>query len=442
MFGINSLVNSLNNAINNGTLDRVELAQAFGSIESIESSRVSSVETENHLPSPSNNKGRFFYIRDENRYVFSDGEIWKLSWPASGYISNLYVWGSNSQGQLGDNSTTNRSSPVSVVGGFTDWTQVSAGGARSLAVRANGTLWAWGNNVDGRLGDNTTTIRLSPVLVVGGFADWVSANAGGYHNIGVRANGTLWGWGSNGSGQLGDNTITNRSSPVSVAGGLINWISASAGGSHSIGVRVGGSIWAWGNNGQGRLGDNTITNRSSPVSVVGGFTDWVSASAGGAHSFGIRVNGTLWAWGSNDSGRLGDNTTTSRSSPVSVVGGFADWVSVSAGDSHNLGVRTNGTIWAWGDNGQGRLGDNSVVNRSSPVSVVGGFTDWISASAGDTHSLGVRANGTLWAWGSNDSGRLGDNSTASRSSPVSVVSGFTDWISASAGDAHNLGVRG
>ena len=148
-----------------------------------------------------------------------------------------------------------------------------------------------------------------------------------------------------------------------------------------------------------------------------------------------------YAWGGNSSGQLGDNSITSRSSPVSVVGGFSDWTQASAGTFHNLGVRANGSLWAWGNNSSGRLGDDSITNRSSPVSVVGGFSDWTQASAGDLHSLGVRANGSAWAWGSNTSGRLGDNTTTSRSSPVSVVGGFSDWMQASAGTAHSLGIK-
>jgi hypothetical protein len=355
--------------------------------------------------------------------------------------TKLWAWGYNAYGRLGDNSNTDRSSPVSVVGGFSDWISASAGITHSLGVRANGTLWAWGVGSNGRLGDGTTTSRSSPVSVVGGFTDWVSASAGRYHSLGVRANGSLWAWGYNAYGRLGDNSNTDRSSPVSVVGGFSDWVSASAGGFHSLGVRANGTLWAWGLNSFGRLGDNTITDRSSPVSVVGGFSDWISASVGGFHNLGVRANGSLWAWGNNGQGRLGDGSITNRSSPVSVAGGFSDWISASAGAAHSLGVRANGSLWAWGYNGSGRLGDDTVTSRLSPVSVVGGFTDWVSASAGGFHSLGVRANGSAWAWGSNLNGRLGDDTDTSRSSPVSVVGGFSDWVSASAGFAHSLGVR-
>jgi alpha-tubulin suppressor-like RCC1 family protein len=442
MFGIKTLIEKLNSEINSGTLSELDTARALGAIESLENHSVSSVKTFGDLPPAESNTGRFFWIELENRYVLSNGVSWDINNIIKGAPVNLSAWGSNTFGQLGDNTTTSRLSPVSVVGGFTDWIQVSAGGTHSLGLRANGTAWAWGSNNAGRLGDNTTTSRSSPVSVVGGFTDWIQVSAGGSHSLGVRANGTAWAWGNNISGRLGDNTTATKSSPVSVVGGFTDWVQVSAGGDHSLGVRANGTAWTWGSNPFGQLGDNTTTSRLSPVSVVGGFTDWVQVSAGGDHSLGLRTNGTAWAWGSNGNGRLGDNTVTARSSPVSVVGGFTDWIQVSAGNGHSLGLRTNGTAWAWGINTSGRLGDNTTTSRLSPVSVVGGFTDWIQVSAGGSHSLGVRANGSAWGWGSNVSGSLGDNTTTSRRSPVSVVGGFTDWIQVSAGGSHSLGLRG
>jgi alpha-tubulin suppressor-like RCC1 family protein len=352
-----------------------------------------------------------------------------------------YAWGLGNDGRLGDNSTVAKSSPVLAVGGFTDWIQVSGGGHHSLGVRANGTAWAWGNNQFGRLGDDTTVAKSSPVSVIGGFTDWVQLSAGPYQSLGVRANGTAWAWGCNTFGRLGDNTATTRSSPVSVVGGFTDWVQVSSGNGHSLGVRANGTAWAWGCNTSGQLGDGVTSVRSSPVSVIGDFTDWTQVSAAGLHSLGVRENGTAWAWGNNSSGQLGDNDTINVSSPVSVVGGFTDWTQVSAGSSHSLGVRANGTAWAWGLGGNGRLGDNSTIDTSSPISVVGGFTDWIEVNAGLNHSLGVRANGTAWGWGFGGNGKLGDGTTSTRSSPVLVVGGFTDWIQITTTSNHSLGVR-
>ena len=359
------------------------------------------------------------------------------------FCVSSWAWGRGTYGILG-NGTTNRSSPISVVGGFTDWCQVEAGFSHSLGVRTNGTLWAWGCNSLGQLGDNTTVSKSSPVSVVGGFTDWCQVSAGQTHNLGVRTNGTVWAWGCNSLGQLGDNTTVSKSSPVSVVGGFTDWCQVSTGKYHSLGLRSNGTAWTWGSNASVVLGTNepATASKSSPVSVVGGFTDWCQVSAGQAHNLGLRTNGTLWSWGTSFGGVLGDNNSViNRSSPVSVVGGFTDWCRVSAGQNHNLGVRTNGTLWAWGFNACGPLGDNTTVSKSSPVSVIGGFTDWCHVSAGYSHSLGVRTNGTAWAWGSNGCGILGDGTTASKSSPVSVVGGFTDWCQVSANICHSIGLR-
>jgi alpha-tubulin suppressor-like RCC1 family protein len=372
-------------------------------------------------------------------WLTMDNRVFRLDYPAA----DAWSWGNNTCGILGDNTTVSKSSPVSVVGGFCDWCWISAGDSHSLAVRQNGIAWAWGYNGQGRLGDNTTVNKSSPVSVVGGFTNWCQVSAGCLHSLGVRQNGTAWAWGGNNAGQLGDNTTVSKSSPVSVVLGFTNWCQVSAGRCHSLGVRQDGTARAWGDNTFGQLGTNSgySVSRSSPTLIVGGFTDWCQVSAGRNHSLGVRQAGTVWAWGSNSFGQLGDDTTVNKSSPVQVVGGFTDWCQVSAGRYHSLGVRTGGTAWGWGSNGQGRLGDNTTVSKSSPVSVVGGFTDWCQLSAGRDHSLGVRQAGTAWGWGINTCGLLGDNTAVSRSSPVSVVGGFTDWCQVSAGLCHSLGLR-
>jgi hypothetical protein len=167
-------------------------------------------------------------------------------------------------------------------------------------------------------------------------------------------------------------------------------------------------LYSWGANNYGQLGNNDRYNeRSSPVSVVGGLTNWCQISAGAYHSLGVRTNGTAWAWGRASYGRLGDGTTVSKSSPVSVVGGFTDWCQVVAGSGSSLGVRQNGTAWGWGDPYSGILGNNTSCyldgRKSSPVSVVGGFTDWCQISIGSYGATAVRTNGTAWVWG-NQSG--------------------------------------
>jgi alpha-tubulin suppressor-like RCC1 family protein len=390
------------------------------------------------LPAAVDNTGRLVFVSSVNDYYFSNGQAWSTDVNSSP-VTQLWAWGLNNSGQLGDGTTTGRSSPVSVIGGFTDWCQVSAapGNQHTAALRINGTLWTWGNNSNGRLGDGTTTNRSSPVSVIGEFTNWCQVSAGINHTAAVRTNGTLWAWGI---GPLGDGTTITKSSPVSVIGGFTDWCQVSAN-QHTAAIRTNGTLWAWGFNNLGRLGDGTTTYRLSPVSVVGGFTDWCQVAAGSYHTAAVRTNGTLWAWGCNSAGRLGDGTTTDRSSPVSVVGGFTDWCQVAAGSCHTAAVRTNGTLWAWGLNSFVQLGDNTATDRSSPVSVVGGFTDWCQVAVGGLHTAAVRTNGTLWAWGSGSYGQFGDGCKTNRSSPVSVIGGFTNWCQVTAGSSHTAAVR-
>jgi alpha-tubulin suppressor-like RCC1 family protein len=452
---INNLQIQLQEAVNNaaaeatqdGTSSTLYYLQLAKAVQQLNMGQIRTVANIASLPTASTHEGWLFFVQDVELLYFSNGTAWDGVVPILPPVNTIYGWGNNSRGQLGDNTTVSKSSPVSVIGGFTDWCQISAGGYFSLSVRTNGTAWAWGCNIYGKLGDNSTTNRSSPVSVVGGFCDWSQVSAGTHHSLAIRQNGTAWAWGDNFRASLGDNTATNRSSPVSVVGGFCDWSQVSAGMYFSLGVRTNGTAWAWGFNQNGNLGDNTscltAPNRSSPVSVVGGFCDWCQVSAGSANSLAVRQNGTAWAWGAGNYGRLGDNSTACRSSPVSVVGGFTDWCQVSADGGFSLAVRTNGTAWAWGQGGSGRLGDNTTVNKSSPVSVVGGFTDWcqVSNSNYPDFSLGVRTNGTAWAWGAGTYGSLGNNCTTNRSSPVSVVGGFTDWCQISAGGSQSLGLR-
>ncbi len=368
-------------------------------------------------------------------------EMWiKISQDITGLIWGL---GNNLYGKLGNNSTVQTDSPVSVIGANNSWSQISQTVLGIAALQDDGTIWAWGDNALGEMGNGTTVRQSSPVSVVGGFTDWtqlpISAGLGS-HQLALRSNKTIWSWGFNGQGQLGDNSTTVRSSPVSIVGGIDNWLQISTG-VHSSAIREDGTLWTWGDNDNGQLGDGTTVDRSSPVSVVGGFTNWCQISIGGNLTSAIRADGTLWAWGDNSSGQLGNGATVKRSSPVSVVGGFTDWCHIRSSLYLSAAIRSNGTIWTWGKNDLGQLGDNSTTNRLSPVQVVGGYTDWCDLAAGPTRMAAIRTNGTLWAWGCNISGSLGDGTFISRSSPVSIVGGFTDWWKITANCCNTIGIR-
>ena len=425
-----------------------EVALLIVSLALITDNRVLTVATLGDLPTTASAGSVYFVDSVGFPYIRRINGTWVLlENPQLG--RNAYGWGSNFYGHLGDGTAVTRSSPVLVAGGFADWVQVTAGDAHTVGIRANGTAWAWGRNNYGQIGIGTYAgaSRLSPVSVVGGFTDWVQVSANNNSTVAIRANGTAWGWGRNSPGNLGDNTSGGaRTSPVSVVGGFTDWIQVAAGAAHSVGLRSNGTAWAWGANNNGQLGDNTTVSKLSPVSVVGGFTDWIQVSGGSTHTVALRSNGTAWSWGNGISGGLGDSTTVTKSSPVAVVGGFTDWIQVSGGTAHTVGIRANGTAWAWGSNANGRLGDGTLEtsSKSSPVSIVGGFTDWVQVSGASAGARGLRANGTAWGWGSNVGGQLGDNAvggTVSRSSPVSVLGGFTDWIQVSAGNNHTMALR-
>ena len=318
---------------------------------------------------------------NENKRIVQgwNGSAWvDLTSSGSG---NAWTWGFGSSGRLGNSSAANQSSPVSVLGGFTDWIQISPGYSHNVAIRDNGTALAWGSNFAGQLGNGFAVDRSSPVSVVGGFTDWAQISGGSFHSPAIRANGTAWCWGEGIFGEIGDNNTINRSSPVSVVGGFTDWIEISGGSSFTLARRTNGTIWSWGYGQYGRLGNIAITNRSSPVSVVGGFTDWTHISAGGQGAAAIRANGTAWCWGRNNWGQIGDSTVINKSSPVSVVGGFTDWIQIDAGQAHTMAIRSNGTSWGWGYNGQGNIGDGTTIYRSSPSSVVGAVTSWVQISA-------------------------------------------------------------
>lgn len=440
---VTNLVLYLRSTITCNSLDQQMVSKAIRMLELGAVKTTSSVAT---LPTASvSNIGEIYLVLYDGLY-WSTGVTWL---PMSYTIDRpVYAWGCNASYQLG-NTGTSRSSPTSIFGGILNWSQVSSGASHTMTIRADATAWGWGSGDFGKLGNNNTfgNCTRSPGCVVGGFSDWQQVSAGGAHTFGLRSNGSVWTWGLNNCGQLGNNSTFNAGSPVSVVGGFTDWCQVSAGwgdgdaGARPFGlaVRTNGTAWGWGSNSYGQLGSYAGVNLSSPVSVVGGFTDWCQVKAGSCFSLGLRTNGTAWGWGRGNNGQLGDRNATSRSSPVSVVGGFTDWCELSTGYFSSAGLRTNGTAWTWGSNGSGQLGNDgsAAVNQSSPVSVVGGFTTWCDISVGGQHVLATRTDSSLWAWGYNGQGQIGDNSVSNRSSPVSVAGGLSGWTQASAGRKHS-----
>jgi len=339
----------------------------------------------------------------------------------------LWTWGNNDYGQLGDNTGTNRSSPVQTITGGTNWKQVSCGTRSTAAIKTDGTLWTWGSNSYGQLGDNTGTNRSSPVQTITGGTSWKQVSCGKYFTAAVKTDGTLWSWGNNGYGELGDGTgETYRSSPVqTIAGGSI-WKQVSCGSGSTAAIKTDGTLWTWGNNISGQLGDGTRTDRSSPVQTISGGTNWKQVSCGYRNTAAIKTDGTLWTWGDNFYGQLGDGTSTSRSSPVQTITGGSNWKQVSCG-SNSTAIKTDGTLWTWGNNRRGELGDGTETDRSSPVQTIAGGSNWKQVSCGSRSTAAIKTDGTLWTWGLNTFGLLGDGTSTSRSSPVQTIAGGSNW---------------
>jgi alpha-tubulin suppressor-like RCC1 family protein len=282
--------------------------------------------------------------------------------------------------------------------------QIAAGYSHSLALKEDGSVWAWGRNDYGQLGDGTTTNK-SSLVQVSGLSQVTRIAAGDYHSLALKEDGSVWAWGRNSEGQLGDGTTTNKSSPVQVSG-LSQVTRIAAGYYHSLALKEDGSVWAWGNNGNGQLGDGTTTNKSSPVQVSG-LSQVTRIAAGYSHSLAIKEDCSVWAWGRNDYGQLGDGTTTNKSSPVQ-VSGLSQVTRIAAGDYHSLALKEDGSVWAWGYNGNGLLGDGTTTNKSSPVQV-SGLSQVTRIAAGSSHSLAIKEDGSVWAWGQNhpEYGQLG-----------------------------------
>ena len=374
------------------------------------------------------------------------------AWLIDQFVGNrLYLWGLNTNGKLGDNTIVSKSSPVQVFGGAVNWEFARGGYYHNSGIKTDGTYWSWGANSFGQLGDNTIVHRSSPVQTVSFGSTWMKSSSAGSHVAAIKTDGTLWLWGNNDSGQLGDNTITHRSSPVQTITYGNNWLQVSCGYNHTIATKTDGTLWTWGKNSYGQLGDNTTTSKSSPIQTITRGTNWFSISTSFYSNFAIKTDGTLWCWGLNGSpapGILGDNSTINRSSPIQTVTGGTNWKNVGSFAYHVAAIKTDCTLWTWGRNSLGQLGDNSTTHRSSPVQTISGGNNWKTATgsgqapsgSNDGHTVAIKTDGSLWVWGCNAQGQLGDNTTTNRSSPVQTILGGTTWKQVSASQSVTLAV--
>jgi alpha-tubulin suppressor-like RCC1 family protein len=353
--------------------------------------------------------------------LLSDGTVWD--------------WGMNWSGMLGDNTVStfppatpwengsnDRHTPLQVhgpgnVGYLTSVKAIMGGESHNFALLSNGTVWAWGWNMMGQLGDGTNNDSAVPVQV-SGLTSIISLGGRGYHSLAIQTGGTVWAWGNDNVGQLGDGkTGATSSVPVKVSG-LSGVQSVTGGYEHSLALMADHSLQAWGLNSDGELGDGANISHSTPVAVKG-ISSVTQVSAGWKHTVALTSDKTVWTWGQNANGELGDGATAARNLPYQVPG-LAGVIAVSGGDCHTAALKEDGTVWTWGCNDRGQLGDGTTFEHHSPVQVIG-LGHVIAITARDYHNLALKDDGTLWAWGWNINGQLGDGTIVTRTSPVKVL---------------------
>jgi alpha-tubulin suppressor-like RCC1 family protein len=362
----------------------------------------------------------------------SDGTVW--------------TWGANFSGKLGvglDQATLVRTNvPVEVHGpGNVSYLNsiigVMGGEIHNVALKSDGTVWAWGWNSLGQLGDGTTNDAWTPIQTgLGAVPPLTSVTKLGgrpYFTLAVKSDGTVWGWGMNRYGQMGIGTasMTPVTVPVLVSnsspgGAINNPLQVTCGYQFGAALATNGTVWTWGSGSHGELGNGTTGSNYYPTQVPG-LTNITAISAGWFHILALRADRTVWAWGNNSNGELGDGTPSNRSSPVQVLN-VSNIVSVSGGDSHSSALAADGTVWKWGLNNLGELGNgttNAIANPLPAKILVdkfgAGFSNIVMASARDYHNIAVKSDGSVWMWGANDQGQCGDGTTNDDWRPVPVV---------------------
>jgi alpha-tubulin suppressor-like RCC1 family protein len=362
-----------------------------------------------------------------------------------GIPPELWIWGSGSNGKLGNAVTTDISTPVTTFAGGTNWKQVSSNGnSHTAAIKTDGTLWTWGSGDSGQIGNNSTTTVSTPVTTFAGGTNWKQVSNGNSHTAAIKTDGTLWTWGDGSNGRLGNASTSGASTPVTTFAGGNNWKQVSFGTAHIAAIKTDGTLWTWGSGSNGQLGNAVTTgNISTPVTTFAGGTNWKQVS-GGDITAAIKTDGTLWTWGSASSGKLGNAVITGNiSTPITTFAGGNNWKQVACGSIHMAAIKTDGTLWVWGLGSYGKLGNGATTgNISTPVTTFVGGTNWKQVSNGNSNTAAIKTDGTLWAWGSGSNGRLGNAvTTGNISTPVTTFAGGNNWKQVSFGTVHTTAIQ-
>ena len=348
---------------------------------------------------------------------------------------DAWARGANWFGQLGDGADSTVDASVELVAGFDGVKSLAAGYLHSLALKSDGTVWAWGGDPFGQVGDgaplevpglpplpDSGTTRPVQVLEL---SDMVAVTAGGYHSLALKSDGSVWAWGANWYGQLGDGTTNDQHAPKTVRG-LGDARTIAGGGFHSLAVNSDGSVWGWGRNDSGQLGNDSKADSPEPVQVSG-LSEARVVAAGASHSLALKSDGSVWGWGNNGAGQLGGGIAAASSRPAPIPG-LSDVIGLSAGLEHNVALKSDGTVWTWGADDHGQLGDGTNVDRSTPAQVQG-LRQAVAVAAGGNFSLALTSEGTLWGWGDNSYGQLGDGEWFGRTNyvPYTNISAVTSY---------------
>ena len=385
-------------------------------------------------------EGTMFYVQELRRPVFAttiewkglDGRTYRNDTP----LRELYAWGMGTAGQLGNNCNQKVSSPVREITSDSQWCAVAASSSsHTLAVKCTGELYVWGSNGSfGVLGLGTSGGNYSsPVQEFCSATNWCAVTAGCIGSAALKTDGSAWNWGYNYYGQLGINNTSNKNTPVREFCSSTNWCAISNSGClHVVAVKTSGQLWGWGYNLQKQLGDGTNISRRTPVQEATSATDWCTVSAGSLHTVAVKSTGTLYGWGNNGSGQAGVGTSTGPSTPTQDISSATSWCNASAGHLYSLGIKTDGTLWGWGDSSCYQVGAGTNVNRSSPVQEFCSSTNWCIVEAGRETGRGIKTDGTLWGWGNGLCGQLAGYSTSC--SPVQECTLSTEWCTVSGGN--------
>jgi len=439
----NSCIQANANALIGAATTR-QLAQVSGLLTENSTYSVACIAA---LPSASDNQGRLIYVTDISAYRYSDGDSWSNCYDTTCRVvsTQIWGWGQNACGELGNNSIASANSEVRESSLSTNWCLITNSSCISVGIKTDGTLWRWGITYTGA-GANYS----SPVQEQSSSTNWCFARQGGGgvgHGHGIKTDGTLWGWGYNSDGQMGSGAwgygVTSLVQEVTSS---TNWINVAPGNDHSAAVKSDGTLWSMGVNTSGQLGINStaVNKYSSPIQEITSSTNWCYVGAGNAFVSSLKSDGTIWSWGSGSYAKLGDGAAVNRSSPVQEITSSTNWSilsSVGSSTEKNGAIKTDGTLWGWGNNLYGALGIGTGSGSiCTPTQEFCSATNWCLIDVGVDQTVALKTDGTLWHWGRYQCGNV-QTGGSNACSPIQEENLGTYWCDATSGLRSILGIK-